>query len=220
MPANTRTAARRLTAVGRLSILVATAATALLGSGCDAVRGAIDSVVESTSDSVASTSSSSHRVETTVVRVVDGDTVIVRPVEGSELTPSEDSSDEAIVRMLSIDAPELHPDGSSTPACGALEAAERLALLLTPGTPVQVVYDAHSDHTDRYGRSLAYIEILIAERDAFGDVNAFMVSSGHVAAWYPTGEPMPERFEAYQLLEEEAQAEGSGGWSVCENLGR
>ena len=78
-----------------------------------------------------------------VVRVVDGDTVVV-DLDGHERT----------VRLLGIDTPETHhPDRPVE--CHGPEAAARLAELLPAGTEVRLERDV--EPLDRYGRLLAHV---------------------------------------------------------------
>ena len=83
----------------------------------------------------------------TVVRVVDGDTVHVRGDQLGEVT----------VRVLGIDTPETVKPGSSV-ACGGPEASAHAHQVLD-GTSVTVVPDPSQDQFDRYGRTLAYLEL-------------------------------------------------------------
>ena len=77
----------------------------------------------------------------TVVRVIDGDTIVVRR-DGQEET----------VRLLNIDTPEKkHPNKAVQ--CLGPEATQALETLLRPGDDVVLRYDL--ERTDRYGRTLA-----------------------------------------------------------------
>lgn len=77
----------------------------------------------------------------TVVRVIDGDTVVVRR-DGREET----------VRLLNIDTPETkHPNKAVQ--CLGPEATQALETLLRPGDDVVLRYDL--ERTDKYGRTLA-----------------------------------------------------------------
>lgn len=75
----------------------------------------------------------------TVSQVIDGDTV--------ELT------DRRIVRLLGINAPERDPV-----ACWSAEAT-RFARDTLTGRTVQLLLDPTQDEIDRYGRTLAYLEL-------------------------------------------------------------
>lgn len=79
----------------------------------------------------------------TVVRVVDGDTVVV-DVDGTEER----------VRLLRIDTPELARDGEPA-ECLAQAASDALAGMLPPGTPVLLERDVEA--RDRFGRLLAHV---------------------------------------------------------------
>lgn len=79
--------------------------------------------------------------DTTVERVIDGDTVDVSTWSGTKR-----------VRLLNINAPELAHDDAPE-ECLAQEAKDRLEELLPEGTKVTLEYDV--DRQDRYGRELA-----------------------------------------------------------------
>ena len=79
----------------------------------------------------------------TVVRVIDGDTIVVR-IAGRDEN----------VRLLGIDTPETHKE--DTPVeCFGPQASDRLKALLPTGTAVRLVRDVEA--RDRYGRLLAYV---------------------------------------------------------------
>jgi micrococcal nuclease len=97
----------------------------------------------------------------TVVRVVDGDTIVVH-IGGRDEN----------VRLLGIDTPETHkPD---TPVeCFGPEASDRLGALLPQGTTVRLVRDIEA--RDRYDRLLAYVY-----RDSDGMfIDVTMVAEGY-----------------------------------------
>ena len=126
-------------------------------------------------------------VQTAVVRVVDGDTIVVRAVAG-EHQPTNGSGAQHTVRLLGIDTPEMN-SGKGVAECGAQAATDRLEELLPADTTVTLTYDTHADRTDRYGRSLAYVTVVSSGEDA----NRAMVAEGYAVAWIPKGEPQPER---------------------------
>lgn len=160
---------------------------------------------------------STRPIETEVVRVVDGDTVTVAPVADEGLDADERGrEEEATVRLLGIDAPEMSPDASSEPECGAQDAARRLTSALPKGTSVKIVHDSRADEQDRFGRTLAYVEK--TQDGKAVDMGRWLVAGGFVATWYPTGEPEPGRITEYEKLEKQAQ--NRGNWPVCDDLGR
>lgn len=84
----------------------------------------------------------------TVIRTIDGDTIVVRDPSGSLRT----------VRLLGMDTPETVKPHTAVQPCGH-EAAARTRELAGPGTPVRLQSDPTQDATDRYGRTLAYVWI-------------------------------------------------------------
>lgn len=96
----------------------------------------------------------------TLVRVVDGDTLLV-----------ELDGEEERVRLLNIDTPEtVHPQ--QPVQCMGPEAAERMEGLVSPGDQLSLEFD--EERTDHYDRLLAGVfldEVFINEqmaRDGFG----------------------------------------------------
>src|SRR5687768_6838497 len=81
--------------------------------------------------------------EARVVRVVDGDTIVVRLSSGEEH-----------VRLIGIDTPETKKPGTPV-ECFGPEAAARMAALLPAGTAVRLERDEEA--RDRFGRLLAYV---------------------------------------------------------------
>jgi len=133
----------------------------------------------------------------TVVRAVDGDTIIV---EGGGRI--ED------VRLLGIDTPET-VDPHRPVGCFGPEASAYTKHLLT-GRRVRLVYDRQLH--DTYGRWLAYIYL---ERPGRPDlfVNARLVSAGYAR----TLSIPPNTAHATDLsaLEREAALAGRGLWAAC-----
>lgn len=90
-----------------------------------------------------------------MVRVVDGDTIVVS-IEG------EDER----VRLLNIDTPEtVHP--TEPVECGGPEASEAISELLSPGDVVVLEFD--QEQRDRYDRLLAGVfveDVFVNERMA------------------------------------------------------
>jgi micrococcal nuclease len=132
----------------------------------------------------------------TVVRVVDGDTIIVRGPGGR----TED------VRLIGIDTPET-VDPRRPVGCYGPEASAFTKHLLT-GRTVILRYDRETH--DRYGRFLAYV--WLAGRHA-QFVNAELVRRGYARS-YPF--PPNTAHEAlFAALERQAAIGGQGLWGVC-----
>lgn len=106
------------------------------------------------------------------------------------------------VRLLQIDAPELHGD------CYGKAALTALRLLAPKGTHITLVRDRALDQTDRYGRQLRY---------AFANgtnINVALVRGGAASPYFFRNEK--GRY-AHQLLEAvaRARAERLGYWGSC-----
>lgn len=114
-------------------------------------------------------------VEAVVEKIVDGDTLDVKPAAGGETMR---------IRLIGIDAPEsVNPDDSKNTEAGR-EASAWLKDSLPKGTRVWLVKDV-SD-TDKYGRYLRYVWISdpsSADADPAKDMlNALIVANGHAVA--------------------------------------
>ena len=81
-----------------------------------------------------------------VVRLVDGDTVLLRGTDAGPLPGSPTR-----VRVIGLDTPEI----GEREECFGPQAAERAAALLPARAQVWVVRDR--DGADRYGRSLLHV---------------------------------------------------------------
>jgi micrococcal nuclease len=141
--------------------------------------------------------------ESRVVRVVDGDTVVVRS-EGREET----------VRLIGIDTPEAHEseklerdsrrqgrDRAAIQAMGARATKFTQAHVLARG----VFVERDVRLRDRYGRSLAYL--WLADGRLF---NAELVREGYAVAM--TVPPNVKYAKHFVRLEREARASRRGLW--------
>jgi micrococcal nuclease len=134
-----------------------------------------------------------------------GDAVVVRVVDGDTLVVSVAGAEES-VRLIGIDTPESvardRPD-----ECFGAEAAQRLAQLLPPGTAVRLSRDV--EPRDVYDRLLAYVQ----RRPDGLFVNAAQVADGYaVARDYP---PNTTYRADLEQAERAARAAGRGLWPAC-----
>jgi len=129
-----------------------------------------------------------------VVRVVDGDTVVVRTAGHDER-----------VRYIGVDTPESVKPGTPVQCFAKAASAENRRLV--EGQEVRLVGDAEA--RDRYGRMLAYV---YRKRDGLF-VNAELVRRGYAK---PMTIP-PNVAHALELrrLAKTARREGRGLWSRC-----
>ena len=123
-----------------------------------------------------------------VVRVVDGDTIVV----GDER-----------VRLIGVDTPESVKPGTPV-ECFAREASAFVKKLLT-GRNVRLELDV--EKRDRYGRLLAYVY----RDDLF--VNAELVRRGYASvATFP---PNVRHVDEFVRLQREARGASRGLWRAC-----
>jgi endonuclease YncB( thermonuclease family) len=125
----------------------------------------------------------------TVIRVVDGDTIVVTLVGGSG----------ELVRLIGIDAPEIGD-------CYASQATFRVRQL-AQGRRVTLKGDPTQETHDRYRRLLAYVWLPGGK-----DLGFQLIAGGfaHVFIRNPYA-----RLTAYRRGERQAQAEAIGLWHAC-----
>lgn len=130
----------------------------------------------------------------TVVRVVDGDTLIVE-MDGSEER----------VRLIGVDTPEtVHP--TMPVECFGPEASARLEEMAPPGSSLRLERD--EELRDHFGRILAY-----AHTPDGTFVNRELVAEGYGEAMeIPPNTALTPLMRDAEL---EARSEGAGLWSAC-----
>lgn len=144
------------------------------------------------------------RVEGSVARVADGDTVTIRLPEGLRL-----------VRLIGVDAPEVHDSPRlrreverSRLARATITAMGRAARDFVEarllGRQVSLEYDV--EHHDRYGRLLAYV--WLPDGTLF---NAELVRAGYARPY--TVPPNVRYVARLRALGEEARQERRGLWN-------
>lgn len=161
----------------------------------------------------SSTAPEPKTIDTTIVRVVDGDTIAVEAVAGLDANTS--TGDGHSVRLLGIDAAEMNRHTDAEAECGAEAATEHLEGMLSTGDDVTLVYDDMADRNDHYGRSLAYVE-----RAGSQDVNLAQVADGYAMPWYPSSASEPERLGQYRDAATTAVSANLGAHSECDAIGR
>jgi endonuclease YncB( thermonuclease family) len=129
--------------------------------------------------------------ETTISRVVDGDTI-----------EFECNGDKEKIRIIGIDTPEtVHP--SKPVECFGKEASEKINELVQDKV-VKLQKDLGTDDRDKYDRLLRYIEI-----DG-EDIGAKMIKNGYAFSYkaYPH-----KKLDEYNNFEKEAREGDTGLWS-------
>lgn len=136
-------------------------------------------------------------VDGRVVRVVDGDTVVLR-LDGEERR----------VRLLGVDAPESITPGRSV-ECWGPQAAAAARRLMPRGARVSVATDPTQGAEDRHGRLLG--EVTVA--GGGGTVNVALVREG--AAGVFRGDGRARLGPSLRAAEREARAARRGLWGSC-----
>jgi micrococcal nuclease len=133
-----------------------------------------------------------------IVRVLDGDTVVVR-VSGKNLT----------VRAIGVNAPESVKKNSPV-ECFGLESSAYLKALLPKGRIVSLTLDRQ--RLDKYGRTLAYVALSDGT-----DVQRQLLSQGYASTMKIA--PNTSRAKEFEKLQRTAKAAKAGMWGVCPNAG-
>jgi len=133
-----------------------------------------------------------------VVRVIDGDTIIVSSAGGPQRR----------VRLLGLDSPEATQGHHE---CGGRRAARRLSRLLPQGARVRLVHNSSGEDRDRYDRELAWI-YPAGERSV--SVQERMVADGLAMVYRYRGRDLDagERLDDAQLA---AKRRNVGVWARC-----
>lgn len=193
---------------GRRTVAIVMATVALSAAGCSSTEGggagslptALPRQPSPTSapsgrEAAPSTPDSPVGANATVVRVVDGDTLVLSIGGRNEKS-----------RLIGINSPES-VDPRRPVECFGKEASRHLEELLPRGTAVRAERDAEA--RDRYGRLLTYVYraadglfVNLAQvRDGFAQVYTFPPNVAHV--------------EEFRAAEAAARQAGAGLWSSC-----
>ena len=134
--------------------------------------------------------------EATVVRVVDGDTLVLRG-RGVGPLPARPTR----VRVLLVDTPEVHTEQE----CFGQEASDRAGQLLPDGASVRVQGDR--DPEDRFGRALLHVW---AEGVNVGEA---LVREGFAQVLQI--DPNERYLAQFEAAERAAREDGRGLWGAC-----
>jgi micrococcal nuclease len=130
----------------------------------------------------------------TVLKVVDGDTIDIR----------DDVRGRLRVRLLGIDTPETKKPGYTVGCWGPEATVFAESTLL--GQRVALVPDSTQDKTDRYGRTLAYLD----KADGWDySIEAARAGAAHSYAYHYRP---AQRADQIAAAEQEAKSAGRGLW--------
>jgi micrococcal nuclease len=132
-----------------------------------------------------------------VVRVVDGDTLVIDRGNGAER-----------VRLVGVDTPETVAPNAPV-ECFGPEASAYLTDLLS-GATVRLDQDPSQGDTDRYGRLLRYVWVP-TDDGAWNSVEALLLSGGFAEPYRDSH----SRKAGFDVLGAEAQTAGRGLWGAC-----
>lgn len=131
-----------------------------------------------------------------VVRVVDGDTLLIDAPDGRDPTTR--------VRLWGIDAPELARPREGIAADPLADEAHAFARRLCEAKTVRILLESH-DTRDKYNRVLAYIEL---------PEGAVLNEQLLVAGMARADGRFPHRWsQRYELLEKQARYDRVGLWA-------
>lgn len=130
-----------------------------------------------------------------LVRVIDGDTVVVVMEDGREER----------VRLIGFDAPETHHEAE----CFGREATATLESLVSPGDDLRLWIDPTQDETDRFDRALRFITT-----DDGTDLGHEMLLRGVAEVYVYRDEFI--LYEDYRAAEGAARDADQGLWGACE----
>lgn len=138
---------------------------------------------------------------TTVLRVVDGNTLVVAPVEG--VLKAAEGSDGAVIDLQGTTVPEGE-------ACGAHESQKLLSSLAPEGSPVTIAFDGGTPAVSDQGAYLAHVSTPDIDDLGLSQVSQGMASTGAVVSTMDA---------AYNQALSAAQRNGAGLWSQCGTIG-
>jgi endonuclease YncB( thermonuclease family) len=137
-----------------------------------------------------------QRTRARVIRVVDGDTLLVGMPSGAR----------RYVRILGIDTPEVF----GTTECGGPQASQSMKQQLAPGARVRLVSDPSQANKDRYDRLLRYV----IKRSTGVDVGRAQLSRGWATVYVYNNHPF-RRVASYRDAQYAARTHHRGIWSLC-----
>jgi micrococcal nuclease len=135
----------------------------------------------------------------TVTTFAAGDRAVVAYVNDGDTLRTTSG---ARIRLVQIDAPELHTD------CYGKAALVALRHLAPPGTAITLLRDPALDQTDRYGRLLRYV--VVAGRN----VNLELVREGAASPYFFHGDVGRYAKDLLTAVDEARHAH-RGYWGAC-----
>ena len=166
----------------------------------------ITSDIKDTFLDTASPSKEEALQKATLIRVVDGDTIIIL----------NENDENEYIRLIGIDTPEsVHPDDERNTEYGNI-ASNYTKSLLSGTTTVFLQYD--EERTDQYGRTLAYVWLSPgADLTSRQDIASFMLNGILIRNGYAIDRTYPPNIkyaDIFAELRQEAEATKAGFWLI------
>lgn len=157
------------------------------------------------------TSQNSAQTEkATVVRVVDGDTLVASNTSGQEQK----------IRLIGVNTPESVSSDETKNCAEGKEASAYTKSVLTPGRTVYLEYD--TGRTDKYGRTLAYVWLdNSANTTSLNELSSHMFNAMLLAKGFANTmeiEPNVKYALSFDLIKQQAQNNQAGFWSHEQNF--
>jgi micrococcal nuclease len=141
--------------------------------------------------------------EVVVTRIVDGDTIVTTSPDGAETK----------TRVVGIDAPESVDPRKPKPDCWGPEASQYATATLL-NRMVVLVPDPTQDAVDRYGRTLAYVELADGP-NAGQDFSTMAALQGAARSDVYDPRHPPQRIGEIQAAERDAVQARRGLWGAA-----
>lgn len=151
-------------------------------------------------------------IDTTLVRVIDGETLVVEPVDGI-LEPNNGEKNEHVVRLLGIAAPDTGDDTEEPAECGSRSSAAHLSGIVQYEDEITISFDPRVPEATDDGISQAYVT------DETGDdLGHRQIFDGYAVPERPDGGQI-ERMSRYEAAFDEAADTFRGAHAWCTDLG-
>ena len=195
-----------------LTFLLCVALIVGIGFACRNLHEAkpVESTTVTATVSQQTSQNSTQTEKATVVRVVDGDTLVTSNASGQEQK----------VRLIGVNTPESVSSDETKNCAEGKEASAYTKSVLTPGKTVYLEYDA--GRTDKYGRTLAYVWLdNSANTTSLNELSSHMFNAMLLAKGFANTmeiEPNVKYALSFELIKQQAQNHQAGFWSHEQNF--
>lgn len=195
-----------------LTFLLCVALIVGIGLACRNLHEAkpVESTTVTATVSQQTSQNSAQTEKATVVRVVDGDTLVTSNTSGQEQK----------VRLIGVNTPESVSNSESKNCAEGREASAYTKSVLTPGKTVYLEYDA--GRTDKYGRTLAYVWLdNSANTTSLNELSSHMFNAMLLTKGFANTmkiEPNVKYALSFEIIKQQAQNNQVGFWSHEQNF--